>query len=161
MPAVNRLPYVWDYDLDEAQFVEILEGRRVFGRLDQDWAARRLLEYAPCAEIVRLIGFPKLVQNWPRWRGRFRSRSRQRGFDFLVQWLNEHSPPGYLRRTATAVETLAASVKRPKGIRCRKNVRGELSARNYTFLAVKSCNVLRMRSRVATLTHPKVLTTID
>jgi hypothetical protein len=33
------LPYVWDYDLDENQFQEILAGRRVFGRLDQDWAA--------------------------------------------------------------------------------------------------------------------------
>jgi hypothetical protein len=33
------LPYVWDYDLDENQFQEILAGRRVFGRLDQDWEA--------------------------------------------------------------------------------------------------------------------------
>ena len=41
-------------DLDEAQRLEILEGRRAFGRLDQDWAARRLLEYAPYAEIIRL-----------------------------------------------------------------------------------------------------------
>jgi len=32
---MNRLPYVWDYDLDEAQFLDILEGRRAFGRLDQ------------------------------------------------------------------------------------------------------------------------------
>jgi len=92
MPARHHLPYVWDYDLDEAQFLEILQGRRAFGRLDQDWAARRLLEYAPYAEIVRLIGFPKLVQNWPRWRGRIRSQSRKRGFDFLVKWLPEKHP---------------------------------------------------------------------
>ena len=92
MPARHRLPYVWDYDLDEAQCLEILEGRRAFGRLDQDWAVRRLLEYAPYAEIVRrsLIGFPRLVQNWPR--GRIRSRSRRRGFDFLVRWLPEKHP---------------------------------------------------------------------
>ena len=44
MGAVKRLPYIWDYDIDEAQFIEILQGRRVFGRLDQDWAAHRLLE---------------------------------------------------------------------------------------------------------------------
>jgi hypothetical protein len=92
METVRRLHYVWDYDLDEQQFREILEGRRVIGRLDRDWAASRLLEYAPYEEIIRLIGFPELVANWPRWRSRIRSRSRTRGFDFLVKWLPEKHP---------------------------------------------------------------------
>ena len=92
MPANKRSPYVWDYDLDETQFLEILEGRRTFGRLDQDWAARRLIEYASYEEIVRLIGFPRLVREWPRWRGRIRSKSRKRGLDFLVKWLPEKHP---------------------------------------------------------------------
>jgi len=70
MDSTQRLPYVWDYDLDPAQFQEILEGRRAMGRLNQDWAARRLLEYASYEEIIRLIGFKRLVENWPRWRGK-------------------------------------------------------------------------------------------
>jgi len=86
------LPYVWDYDIDADQFAEILAGRRAIGRLDQDWAARRLLEYAPYPEIVRLIGFCRLVENWPRWRPHIRSQSRQRGFDFLVAWLPQAHP---------------------------------------------------------------------
>lgn len=92
MEAPNRLPYVWDYEIDQTQFQEILAGRRVIGRLDQDWAAHRLLEYASYEEIVRLIGYKKLVENWPRWRGRIRSKSRVRGFDFLVEWLPEKHP---------------------------------------------------------------------
>jgi hypothetical protein len=92
MEASKRLPYVWDYDLDEAGFRDILEGRRTLGRLDQDWAARRLLEYASYEEIIRLIGFSRLVNNWPRWRERVRSKSRKRGFDFLVKWLPEKHP---------------------------------------------------------------------
>jgi len=92
MESKQRPSYVWDYDIDQAQFREILEGRRVIGRLNQDWAARRLLEYAPYEEIVRLIGFRKLVENWPRWRGKIRSKSRVRGFDFLVKWLPEKHP---------------------------------------------------------------------
>ena len=92
MEAPNRLPYVWDYEIDQTQFQEILAGRRVIGRLDQDWAAHRLLEYASYEEIVRLIGYKKLVENWPRWRGRIRSTSRVRGFDFLVKWLPEKHP---------------------------------------------------------------------
>jgi len=92
MKTKQRPSYVWDYDIDHAQFQEILEGRRVMGRLNQDWAARRLLEYASYAEIIHLIGFRKLVENWPRWRGKIRSKSRVRGFDFLVKWLPEKHP---------------------------------------------------------------------
>ncbi|MCC6498794.1 MAG: hypothetical protein IT313_00860 [Anaerolineales bacterium] len=92
MELSQRPPYVWDYDLDQRQFIDILEGRVTKGRLNQDWAARRLLEYAPYEEIIRLIGFRKLVENWPRWRVKIRSKSRVRGFDFLVKWVPEKHP---------------------------------------------------------------------
>ena len=92
MSASDSLPYLWDYDLDEAQFRAILDGRQVVGRLDRDWAARRLLEYAPYEEIIRLIGFAKLVKDWPRWRKGISSASRKRGLDFLVKWLPEKHP---------------------------------------------------------------------
>ena len=88
----DRLPYVWDYDIDEATFQDLLEGRSRLGRLDRDWAAVRLLEYAPYPEIVRRLGFGGIVAGWRRWRPRIRSESRQRGFDFLVRWLPEHHP---------------------------------------------------------------------
>lgn len=84
--------YLWDYNIDEAQFRAILDGELVLGRLDRDWAAVRLLDYASYAEIVRLLGFPALVEGRPRWRTRVRSESRRRGLDFLVQWLPERHP---------------------------------------------------------------------
>ena len=92
MEATNRPPYVWDYDLSEAQFQDILAGRLTLGRLNRDWAARRLLDYAPYEEIIRLIGFKQLVENWQRWRPGVRSKSRVRGFDFLVDWLPAKHP---------------------------------------------------------------------
>jgi hypothetical protein len=92
MQAKQRLTYLWDYDLDPAEFQEILNGRLTKGRLNQAWATRRLLEYAPYDEIIRMIGYQKLVNNWPQWRGRIRSKSRVRGFDFLVKWLPEKHP---------------------------------------------------------------------
>lgn len=88
----RRAPYLWDYDLTEDQFAQLLAGEITLGRLDQDWAAVRLLEYGPYAEIVRLLGFPRLMVGWPRWRARIRSESRRRGFDFLVEWLPQHHP---------------------------------------------------------------------
>ena len=87
-----KSPYVWDYNLDDAEFREILAGRAARGALDRDWAAVRLLEYAPYREIVRLLGFRALVEGWARWRGRIRSESRKRGFDFLVEWLPRRHP---------------------------------------------------------------------
>jgi hypothetical protein len=90
--ATERLPWVWDYDIDESQFRALLAGERTVGRLDQRWAAVRLLEYAPYRDIVRLLGFHALVRNWPRWRTHVRSTSRRRGLDSLVAWLPEHHP---------------------------------------------------------------------
>jgi len=85
-------PYVWDYDLEETQFKEILAGKKVVGKFDQDWAARRLLEYASYKEIVHQIGYARLVKYWPRWRKGIRSVSRKRGLDFPVQWLPKKHP---------------------------------------------------------------------
>jgi len=87
-----RVPYVWDYPIDEDQFQEILAGRLQLGRLNRQWAAVRLLEYAPYPEIVRLLGYRELVRNWPNWRSHVRSVSRRRGFDFLAEWLPLHHP---------------------------------------------------------------------
>ena len=42
-----RPPYLWDYDIEETTFKDILAGKKVVGKLDQDWAARRLIEYSP------------------------------------------------------------------------------------------------------------------
>jgi hypothetical protein len=88
----NLSRYVWDYDIDEEQFRALLAGELMLGRLDRDWAAVRLIEYAPYAEIVRLLGFKSLVRDRPRWRGRVRSQSRVRGLDFVVEWLPQHHP---------------------------------------------------------------------
>ena len=88
----NQTAYLWDYDLSQNDFQAILSGERTIGRLGQDWAALRLLEYAPYPEIIRLLGYRRLIEGWPRWRERVRSESRKRGFDFLVAWLPEHHP---------------------------------------------------------------------
>lgn len=87
-----RLPYVWDYDIDEAQFSALLAGELRLGRLDRDWAAVRLLEYAPYPEIVRRLGFRALVEGWPHWRDAVRATSRKRGLDFLASWVRQERP---------------------------------------------------------------------
>jgi hypothetical protein len=92
MPSPNHLPFLWDYDLNEVEFLAILHGEKIIGSLDRDWAAVRLLDYAPYREIVRLLGFRALIEGWPRWREKVRSPSRRRGLDFLAEWLPTHHP---------------------------------------------------------------------
>ena len=85
-------PYLWDYDIEEEQFIDLLDGKQTIGRLDRDWAAVRLLEYASYPDIVRLLGFKRLIEGWPKWRDQIRSSSRRRSFDFLTVWLPAHTP---------------------------------------------------------------------
>ena len=87
-----KLPWVWDYDIDDEQFRRMLGGQFCLGRLDRDWAAVRLIEYAPYSEIVAMLGFRDLLAGWPRWRKRIRSEGRRRGLDFLAEWLPAHHP---------------------------------------------------------------------
>jgi hypothetical protein len=92
MTTPTKPTYLWDYDLDEAQFSELLSGRLTVGRLNQEWATARLLEYASYREIIRLLGYRGLVERWPLVRKRVRSPGRRRGFDFLIEWLTAHHP---------------------------------------------------------------------
>jgi hypothetical protein len=89
---MQQLPYVWDYDINREQFSALLKGELVLGRLDQTWAAVRLLEYAPYDEIRKLIGFPLFVKKWSEWRPYIRSRQRRDAYDFLAIWLPENHP---------------------------------------------------------------------
>jgi len=79
-----RPPYLWDYDIEETTFKDILAGKKVVGKLDQDWAARRLIEYSPYKDIVHQIGYARLVKDWPRWRNSIRSASRKSGLDLYL-----------------------------------------------------------------------------
>lgn len=87
-----RPAYLWDYDINEEDFCALLDGKLTIGRLDSDWAAVRLLEYASYQDIVRLLGFRRLIAGWPKWRTHIRSHSRRRGFDFLTVWLPINHP---------------------------------------------------------------------
>jgi hypothetical protein len=88
----SRLPYVWDYNIDADQFRQMLDGKLTLGPLDQRWAAVRLLEYAPYPEIVRQLGYRRLIDGWKDWRPHVRSASVRRGIDFLAEWIPTHHP---------------------------------------------------------------------
>jgi len=88
----KRYPWVWDYDIDEQQFDEMLAGRLTIGRKGRDWAAVRLIEYTTYPEMIKRLGLPALVEGWPTWRARVRAREQQRAIDFVVQYIKDKHP---------------------------------------------------------------------
>ncbi|MBI1986929.1 MAG: hypothetical protein HYS70_01100 [Nitrospinae bacterium] len=88
----SKIPYIWDYDIDEDKLKDILSGKVSMGHIDRKWAIIRLLEYAPYNEIIKLIGYREIIKQWPELRKYIRSQSRRRGFDFLVEWLQKKHP---------------------------------------------------------------------
>ena len=92
-PSTRRRPYyVWDYNISTAQFRQLLDGTLTLGRLNRDWAAVRLIEYAFYEDMIRSIGYRTLVENWHRWRPRVRVKEIRQGLDFVVSWVIKYHP---------------------------------------------------------------------
>lgn len=88
----NRAKYVWDYNITQEQFDAMLAGQFEDGHLNRDWAAVRVIEWAKYEDMIRILGYFDLVNNWSRWRERIRSEEQRRSLDFVVRWLPEHRP---------------------------------------------------------------------
>lgn len=88
----NRARYVWDYDITQEQFDAMLTGQFEDGHLNRDWAAVRVIEWAKYEDMIRILGYFELVNNWSRWRQRIRSEEQRRSLDFVVSWLPDHRP---------------------------------------------------------------------
>jgi len=89
---MNESLYIWDYEISEEEFLEILRGHLSIGRLDQKWAVIRLFEYGTYKDIVKLLGFKGIIKWWPDIRSHIKSQSKKRGFDFLIEWLPKNHP---------------------------------------------------------------------
>jgi len=87
----NKYAWLWDVMLTDAEFDSILFGKSSSGAYDREWAALRLIEYAPYGVIRRLLSDAMIRELWPVLAPRVRSDSRRMGMDFLYQWLIERA----------------------------------------------------------------------
>jgi len=86
-----RFPWLWDSEMDSAEFEAILRGAGGGPPHDSRWALLRLIEYAPYADIQRLLPRDRFLEEWPALATRVRSRTRREGMDFLYQWFQQSS----------------------------------------------------------------------
>ena len=88
----GQYSWLWDVDMDNGTFDALLAGRTVAPPFDKRWALLRLIEYAPYAEIKRLLPVAGFIALWPSLIGHVRSRMRREGMDFMYRWLRERNP---------------------------------------------------------------------
>ena len=85
----SRYSWLWDTELDNAGFEAALRGQVREAGHDERWALTRLVEYAPFAELKRLLPRDRFLERWPEIAPRVRSETRREGMEFFYQWLRQ------------------------------------------------------------------------
>ncbi|MDA1273792.1 MAG: hypothetical protein O2960_07040 [Verrucomicrobia bacterium] len=82
----TRFPWLWDTELDNAEFEALLRSYVAKPPHDARWAMLRLIEYPPYSSVRRLLPRERFLNAWPELGSRVRSRARREGMEFLYQW---------------------------------------------------------------------------
>ena len=85
----GHYPWLWDMDMDNGTFEDILRGRKEEPPYDFQWALLRLVEYAPYEDIKRLLPRDRFLTEWSGLAPRVRSQTRRRGMQFWYEWLRQ------------------------------------------------------------------------
>lgn len=76
---------VWDYNLTQNEFEEILAGKKVLGNMNQSWAITRVLENLNYYDAMRLVSLNTLRTNWKQVQPKLFNSSIKNGYEFLLQ----------------------------------------------------------------------------
>lgn len=87
----HTYPWLWDVPISDAEFDAIVGGGRTVGLYDREWAALRLIEYAPYRDIRRLLPDATIRELWPSLAPKVRSATRRAGMHFLYEWLTKRA----------------------------------------------------------------------
>jgi hypothetical protein len=75
---------VWDYDLSQDQFEDILHGRNTLGKFDQPWAIARVLENLHYYDAISLVPFASLAKNWDNVKNKIFIKGIKDGYEFVL-----------------------------------------------------------------------------
>lgn len=75
---------VWDYNITQAQFEYILQGKNAFGKLDQSWAIARVLENLHYYDALSLVPFATIEKNWDNVKSKIFIKGIRDGYEFAL-----------------------------------------------------------------------------
>lgn len=75
---------VWDYNLTESQFEDILQGKNTLGKFDQPWAIARVLENLHYYDAIFLVPFASLAKNWDNVKSKIFIKGIRDGYEFVL-----------------------------------------------------------------------------
>lgn len=81
---------VWDYNMSQSQFEDILQGKNTMGSLDQSWAIARVLENLHYYDALSLVPFASLTKNWDNVKSKIFVKGIRDGYEFV---LHRHALP--------------------------------------------------------------------
>ncbi|MCX8092834.1 MAG: hypothetical protein N3E50_01545 [Candidatus Goldbacteria bacterium] len=79
---------IWDYNISEDEFLEILYGKKQIGWFDNVWALKRAIEGLNYYDLINLVGFEILSHNWKNIRDKIRSENIKKGIDYVLRRFN-------------------------------------------------------------------------
>ena len=85
----TKYPWLWDVEMDSTTFRRVLRGDGQIDGRDWRWAMVRLVEYAPYADIRRLLPVELFVAHWRDVANRVRSETRREGMDYVHARLSQ------------------------------------------------------------------------
>lgn len=76
---------VWDYNMPQSDFEDILQGKNTLGTLDQSWAIARVLENLHYYDALSLVPFASLSKNWDNVKSKIFIKGIKDGYEFVLQ----------------------------------------------------------------------------
>lgn len=76
---------IWDYNISEVEFFEILNDKKQIECFDSKWALKRAIEGLNYYDLMKLVGIKMLVNNWDALRNKIKSASIKKGIDYVIR----------------------------------------------------------------------------
>ncbi len=75
---------VWDYNITQSQFEDILQGKNTLGQLDQPWAIARVLENLHYYDALDIVPFASIQKNWDNVKSKIFIKGIRDGYEFAL-----------------------------------------------------------------------------
>ena len=76
---------IWDYDIDENTFWDVLHGKKEYGWLTQEWALIRVIERLQYYDLLEVITLETIVKKWPAIKNEIRFSHIKKGMDYVIR----------------------------------------------------------------------------